>query len=270
MYFFLNLRGKNFLGGEEVETKASYEQLCFLQNSLTKSVWALTAGRHDEKVIGKSSSLIKTSLFTTQFVNALNPKHEKYLLRNKKVIDLNQLFTCIKEKMKYKLSSKFHIPLCAEIPMEPFKNTSNFFFSGLPMFSSNDYHYLLNLEKQFIIDEKKKASTTKFFLGEMKNSLRRFYKNLEYSSFDKNKNQKILSESYVDLCIKTFENEEEKRIYYEQEKKAQNQNQIEIKGENIELKEFWDKCDPVEKKQKIILIEGKAGIGKVIFSLYIF
>ena len=71
MYFFLNLRGKNFLGGEEVETKASYEQLCFLQNSLTKSVWALTAGRHDEKVIGKSSSLIKTSLFTTQFVEEI-------------------------------------------------------------------------------------------------------------------------------------------------------------------------------------------------------
>ena len=258
--------------------------MSFLQNSLTKSVWALTAGRYDEEVIGQGkSSLIKTSLFTTQFVNALNPKHENYVLRNKKVIDLNQLFTCIKKNMKFPWFGAKHIPLCAEISLKSSKNISNFTFCGLPMFSSNNHHYLLKLEKQFIEDEKKKASnqsnnssffSRKLFLEEMKNSLKSFYENLEYSSFDKNKNQKkILSESFVDLCIKKFENEEEKKIYFEQNQN-QNQNQ---KGENIELKDFWEKCEPIENGEKTILIEGKAGIGKVLlffsisfFYIYIF
>ena len=238
------------------------EELSFVQNSFTKSVWAITAGG-EEIVSGKKfqSKDFFMSQFTYQLVESLDPS-KNYALRNKKVIDLVDLFSFIKKNMSYSAFEKIQTPHCGPL----FSSSQSSDLCGVPMFSSNNY--IIEIEKKHIVNEKnnfqKKGSilSEKILLSETKNYFRNYYKNLKYSSFDEKKNS-ILSECFVDLFIKKFENDDERKNALENEYKLEKTNQKEVLEENISLEYFWKKCTLTEKGKRIILIEGKAGIGKV-------
>jgi hypothetical protein len=144
-------------------------------------------------------------------------------------------------------------------------------------------------EKDILIPKIEKIKNENVLIDKIKEKCREFYNSLKSICLNEEKDID-LCESFVDISIKKYQDFNEKKenflIQSQNEKLKLNsfwyrqyeKNKKEEKGENIKIEEIIKKCDEkiLQKKQnfnnnnnnnslkdeRIILIEGKAGIGK--------
>jgi hypothetical protein len=136
-------------------------------------------------------------------------------------------------------------------------------------------------EKDIFIPKIEKIYNDNILIEAIKEHCREYYNSLKSICLNEEKDID-LCESFVDIFIKRYENLNEKKenflIKSQNDKLKLNyffvsdyeENKTEEKGENIKIEEIIKKCDKeLQQKQKqnknierIILIEGKAGIGK--------
>jgi hypothetical protein len=134
-----------------------------VENSMTRSVWAITSGGE-----GESSSAAKNrltgkieSIFTRALVDSLDPENEQSIFKKgENIVNVLDLSSHLLKTMKFSIIGNMYLPLCGPLAKSP--TPLNFAHKGIPLFSNSLHFFTLNIPKIICSQRKEQMKNIPF------------------------------------------------------------------------------------------------------------